>query len=210
MSVSSTSATPDVESTESDQDPVRTCVACRTQQNPDAMIRIVLAPDHSPHVDYLGRLPGRGAYVCPNMRCMEQAVQRGGLQRAFRRPVQTQADALMQQAWSAARKQLRSLLALAHRAGKTLPGHSQVEWGLQQQTGQLLILAHDASPGLQQKYRRWASRLNIPTYEALSKDEMGTCCGSAIVSLVLITEEGFSKKLIQELERSKHLLFIVE
>lgn len=174
------------------------------------MLRLVLAPDGVLHVDYLGRLPGRGAYVCPTIRCLEQAIQRGGLQRSFRQPIQADADSLMKEAWGAARKQLCSLLSLAHRAGKTLPGHSQVNWGLQQQTGHLLILAHDASPGIQQKYKRWGERLGIPVHQALSKDEMGTCFGTAVTALVLVTDEGFSKKMIQELERSKHLLFIVE
>jgi predicted RNA-binding protein YlxR (DUF448 family) len=33
------------------------------------------------------RLPGRGAYLCPDPACGERALRRGALQRAFRRAV---------------------------------------------------------------------------------------------------------------------------
>ena len=37
-------------------------------------------------VDRAQRMPGRGAYVCSDA-CLARARRRGGLQRAFRRPV---------------------------------------------------------------------------------------------------------------------------
>ncbi len=173
------------------------------------MLRIVLAPDGvTPHVDYLGRLPGRGAYVCPNMRCLEQAVQRGGLRRSFQKPVTGNADALMKEAWEASVRQMRSLLSIANRANKTLPGHSRVEVGFKKGEGELLLLAHDASPGVERKFRRWASELEIPVLKALSKEEMGPSLGASETAVVLITDAGFAQRIQKELERAKHLLCI--
>lgn len=187
----------------------RTCVACRTTQNPDAMLRVVLAPDGvTPHIDYLGRLPGRGAYVCPNMRCLEQAVQRGGLRRSFRKPVEGNADALMKQAWEASVRQIRSLLSLANRANKALPGSSRVEVGFKAGEAKLLLVAHDASAGVQRKFRRWATELEVPVAECLSKEEMGPSLGSSETAVALITDAGFATRIQQELERSKHLICI--
>lgn len=190
---------------------MRTCVGCRKKRPQGELLRVVLSPDGvTPHVDYLGRLPGRGTYVCPNMKCMEQSVQRGGLRKAFRAQVQASADLLMREAWNASRRQLRSLLALANRAGKTLPGHSQVEWGLRNNEGVLMLLAQDASPSLQRKFRRWASDSELPVYETLTKEEIGPSMGASETAIVLITDAGFSEKIIQEIRRSKHLLMILE
>jgi uncharacterized protein len=37
--------------------------------------------------DVGGDAPGRGAYICPSLPCVEQAVRRGGLGRSFKRPL---------------------------------------------------------------------------------------------------------------------------
>jgi len=42
-------------------------------------------------VDRAQRMPGRGAYVCSDA-CLARARRRGGLQRAFRRPVSIDAQ----------------------------------------------------------------------------------------------------------------------
>ncbi len=188
---------------------LRTCVGCRKKQPQEGLLRIVLDPDGvTPRVDYLGRLPGRGAYSCPTMKCLELSVQRGGLRKAFKAQVKGSADVLMQEAWSASRRQLRSLLSLANRASKALPGHTRVEWGLRNEEGVLLLLAQDASPSLQRKFRRWATELGIPVYEALSKEEIGPTMGASETAVTLISDTGFAAKIIQELERSKNLLLI--
>jgi predicted RNA-binding protein YlxR (DUF448 family) len=46
-------------------------------------MRIVRMPEGGLAVDAAGRAPGRGAYVCRRDGCIEQALRRGGLQRAL-------------------------------------------------------------------------------------------------------------------------------
>ncbi|MEU1669147.1 YlxR family protein [Streptomyces sparsogenes] len=65
--------------------PERTCVGCRERAAKDDLLRIVAAegvcvPDRR------GTLPGRGAYVHPTRVCLELAVRRRALPRAFRGP----------------------------------------------------------------------------------------------------------------------------
>lgn len=65
--------------------PKRTCVACRTQRSPDALLRYSRRRDGEvvPCVAP-GRHPsGRSAYVCPDLLCMERAVTRRGLTRSL-------------------------------------------------------------------------------------------------------------------------------
>lgn len=67
------------------QAPRRTCVGCRTTRAKPELVRIAATPD-GVHVDPDHTLPGRGAYVCPDHRCLEAIERAGGhtLRRALR------------------------------------------------------------------------------------------------------------------------------
>ncbi|GAB2565774.1 YlxR family protein [Leucobacter ruminantium] len=62
---------------------VRTCVACRKRATRAELLRVVLH-DGRLIVDDRAVLPGRGAWVHPTARCLEQAVSRGSFSRALR------------------------------------------------------------------------------------------------------------------------------
>jgi len=65
--------------------PERTCVGCRRRRPQDELVRLVCRDDA---VVTAGRGdPGRGAYVCPSLACLEAAERRRAFARAFRRPV---------------------------------------------------------------------------------------------------------------------------
>ena len=62
---------------------VRTCVGCQVRAAKSDLLRLVVignqvVPDHR------GQLPGRGAYLHPDQRCLEQAMRRRAFPRAFR------------------------------------------------------------------------------------------------------------------------------
>ncbi len=64
--------------------PERTCTACRRKQAKRGLIRIVRTVDGQVEVDPTGRRPGRGAYLCPDPACWENALKRKVLNRALR------------------------------------------------------------------------------------------------------------------------------
>jgi len=64
--------------------PHRTCIGCRAVRPKPELVRLVRGPDGVVRPDARG--PGRGAYVCPEPRCVAQALERGRLARAFRAP----------------------------------------------------------------------------------------------------------------------------
>lgn len=64
--------------------PERTCTACRRKQAKRGLIRIVRTVDGQVEVDPTGRRPGRGAYLCPDPACWENALKRKLLNRALR------------------------------------------------------------------------------------------------------------------------------
>lgn len=46
--------------------PQRQCVGCREMKDKRALIRAVKSPQGEVSLDFTGKKPGRGAYVCPN------------------------------------------------------------------------------------------------------------------------------------------------
>ncbi len=63
--------------------PLRQCVACRQMRPKRDLVRVVRTPAGEVRVDTTGKVSGRGAYVCPNAECADQAVEHGRLQHAL-------------------------------------------------------------------------------------------------------------------------------
>lgn len=64
--------------------PQRTCIACRRTDAKRGLIRLVRTPEGQVVADPTGKSHGRGAYLCHNLACWEQAIKRQVLQRALR------------------------------------------------------------------------------------------------------------------------------
>ena len=67
--------------------PQRSCVACRQVRAKRELLRVVRTPEGAVAVDPTGKAAGRGAYVCRDERCAEQAVRQKRLARALGVPV---------------------------------------------------------------------------------------------------------------------------
>lgn len=50
--------------------PLRTCIACREEKPKREMLRIVRSADGQIALDFSGKLPGRGAYICNGAGCI--------------------------------------------------------------------------------------------------------------------------------------------
>lgn len=55
--------------------PQRMCVTCRTMRPKRELIRLVASHEGDISLDPTGKKPGRGAYVCRNRTCLEQAIR---------------------------------------------------------------------------------------------------------------------------------------
>ena len=67
--------------------PMRQCVGCREMRPKKELIRVVKSPEGAISLDFRGKLPGRGAYVCPNPACLAKARKSKALERAFSAPL---------------------------------------------------------------------------------------------------------------------------
>ena len=63
--------------------PQRQCVGCREMKDKRALIRAVKSPQGEVSLDFTGRKPGRGAYVCPNSECLKRARKSRALDTAI-------------------------------------------------------------------------------------------------------------------------------
>ncbi|MFV9505112.1 MAG: RNase P modulator RnpM [Oscillochloridaceae bacterium umkhey_bin13] len=64
--------------------PQRTCIACRRHDAKRGLIRVVRSADGRVALDPTSRLAGRGAYLCHDPHCWEQALKRRAIERALR------------------------------------------------------------------------------------------------------------------------------
>ena len=63
--------------------PMRQCVGCREMKPKKELIRVVKSPEDAISLDFRGKAPGRGAYVCPDVNCLKRAIKAKALNRAF-------------------------------------------------------------------------------------------------------------------------------
>ena len=63
--------------------PMRMCVGCREMKPKRELIRVVRSPEGEVSMDATGKKPGRGAYVCHDVACLQKARKTRALERAF-------------------------------------------------------------------------------------------------------------------------------
>ena len=64
--------------------PERLCVGCKEFKTKKELIRIVKSPEGEISLDYTGKKPGRGAYICPHNDCLKKAIKTKGLERSLK------------------------------------------------------------------------------------------------------------------------------
>ena len=79
--------------------PLRQCLGCREMKPKKELIRVVRSPEGAVSLDFKGKLPGRGAYVCPDPACLAKARKSRALERAF-------SAQLPQEVWEALEQQM--------------------------------------------------------------------------------------------------------
>lgn len=84
--------------------PMRQCVGCREMKPKKELIRVVRSPEGEVSLDFKGKLPGRGAYVCPDAECLKRAKRSKALERAFSAP-------LPEDVWQALEAQMKEVPA---------------------------------------------------------------------------------------------------
>ncbi len=63
--------------------PLRKCSGCGEMKPKKELIRVVRDPQGNIALDRVGKMAGRGAYVCPSIDCLRAARKAKRIERAF-------------------------------------------------------------------------------------------------------------------------------
>ena len=77
--------------------PQRQCMGCRERKEKRELIRVVRAPDGGVSLDFRGKAPGRGAYICPDPMCLKKAIRSKALERSLEVPIPEEIYARLEQ-----------------------------------------------------------------------------------------------------------------
>ena len=64
--------------------PLRKCIGCNEMKDKKELIRIVRNNEGVINVDPVGKMAGRGAYICKNAECFDAAVKAKRLEKSFK------------------------------------------------------------------------------------------------------------------------------
>ena len=67
--------------------PLRKCTGCQEMKDKRTLVRVVRNDAGEFSIDVTGKKPGRGAYICPDLECLEKAKKSKGLERSFKASV---------------------------------------------------------------------------------------------------------------------------
>jgi len=63
--------------------PMRMCLGCQEMRPKKELIRVVKNKENEISLDFNGKKPGRGAYICKSISCFEKARKGRKFERAF-------------------------------------------------------------------------------------------------------------------------------
>lgn len=181
--------------------PERTCVSCRKKGEKGELVRLVNAPDGAV-IDYSEKLPGRGAYVCPERGCIDKALKGGLLSRAFKEGSKApQPDEFYQDLNDKVLKKIISLLGMARKSRKVVMGFDPVLEGLRKEPGGLLILALDLADNTRNKLKEANRSAADGAVSIFTKEALGEMLGGQPVGLVYVPRRDFSAAIRKEIDR---------
>lgn len=63
--------------------PMRMCLGCNEMKPKKELIRVVKSPEGEISLDFKGKAPGRGAYICHSSDCLAKAKKARRLEKSF-------------------------------------------------------------------------------------------------------------------------------
>ena len=186
----------------------RTCISCRSQAERGDLVRLVVAPDGVPAVDFSQRLPGRGAYACWQRACLAGAARGGTLSRTLRRDVQeAPEDWAIDRSRAYLRRRLAEICGLARRSGVLKSGAHTVEMSFRRGWVHAGLVTQDAATDSADRVRRRCERADLPLYELpLTSEEFGRAVGKGIRSVAVVSGGALKRELERTLQRYRGLL----
>ncbi len=175
---------------------MRTCAGCREERPQGELVRLAVV-DRAPFLvpDAQRRLGGRGVWVMPERRCLEQAARKGGFARALRRKVAVDPAALGELIAAQLERRLEGLAQGARRARRIAIGADAAKQSLREGRARALWLATDAAR--REGWEREAARAGVPCVGGADRARLGAVLGRQAVAVAVIEDEGLARAIRQ-------------
>jgi predicted RNA-binding protein YlxR (DUF448 family) len=189
----------------------RTCVVCRRHLDQEDGVRVVLGPDGTPALDLRRKLPGRGAWVCWQEKCLLGLGQKGCLSRTFKQNVPIPAPSEAGEPWPLAtvrqwrHRRQRELVAAGVGAGQVRSGSSVVQSLVQSGWAHDLALAADAGATVAGDWEKKARGYELPLHRlVLTSEELASAMGrDGLRSILALGPGPAARALALELKRGE-------
>ncbi len=183
--------------------PERSCIACRRKGKKGELIRMTDSPA-GVIIDYAEKLPGRGAYVCPERECMEKLLKPGGggaLSRALKRDVAPPArEAFYEELSAKIKRKVSALLGMARKAGLAEYGFDAALGAARKAPGGVMVVSDDLA---ENSRRRLLEKINgdvSSIYNFSDKEALGAVTGaSGPVGIIYVRPSELSHSLAREI-----------
>lgn len=182
-----------------ERESVRTCLGCRRQRPRSQLIRIARGPDASVCFDLEGRLPGRGAWVCPGTACVDR-LSAGALGHVLRGPVLLPSPARRRQALAGAlERRVANLLSMARRLRGATFGPAGVRAMLAADRARLLLTTAGQPADTAASWARRAGEVPVRTLPDAAA--LGALFGTGELEVAAITAAGLAGALLPAIDR---------
>lgn len=177
----------------------RSCLGCRRPRPRRTLIRIVRGPAGEAVFDPEGRLPGRGAYVCPSPGCVS-ALTSGALTHVLRAPVKLADDRSRRLALARSlERRTMNLVAIARKSRGFVCGATGARAALQGRRAALLLVAADLPDSSR---RGWQERAGgVPMRSPAPAAKIGNWAARGPTEVAAICREGLAKALLHILDQ---------
>lgn len=96
-----------------------------------------------------------------------------------------------------------SMLSLAMKAGKLASGEFSTEKSIKGGTARLVIVSEDASDNTKKMFSNMCAFYKVPRYFFGTKETLGHAIGKTMRSSLAVTDENFTKSLLENLKLSE-------
>ncbi len=181
--------------------PRRRCLARRSPEPKEKLVRFVLGPDGRLVPDLAGRLPGRGLWLSADREVLLAPRTRRSLARAGVREVDL--EALRDELERLLERRCLDLIGLARRAGQVVAGFEKVRERLARHEVAVLLVARDASANARRRFRHLPPE--TVRFETLDRTALGAALGRPEAVYVALAPGRLARRLVTELSRLEGL-----
>jgi predicted RNA-binding protein YlxR (DUF448 family) len=185
--------------------PERTCIACRKKGEKGELLRMAASPAGVIIIDYTEKVPGRGAYICPEKECIEKLLKTGAggaLSRALKQHVEPPLrEAFYKELTDKVRKKASALLGMARKAGLAVYGFDAALGEAYKTPGGVMVISEDLAENSRKRLFERMNGDNSLVFNFSDKEALGAIIGSSPVGIIYVKPSDLSRSLARELSR---------